>query len=168
MQFFKKIVEMSNGYLIKISMLVLLFMMFLVVGNVLSRFFFRNPIPGTFELTRISLAIVVFTSLGYGQLKKVYIQITFFFSRFPVLVQKVLQVFNYLLTLVLFSLVFWQMLKYAERMSAAGEFTSVLRLPVHPWIIIAAVGVFFFGLTLLWDLIQTILKIAKGEVLDES
>ncbi len=168
MQLLKKFANISNEHLLKISMLVLLFMMFLVVGNVLSRFFFRNPIPGTFELTRISLAIVVFTSLGYGQLKKVYIQISFFFSRLPSSVQKIVQVFNYLLSLIFFSLVFWQMLKYAGRMSASGEFTSVLRLPVHPWIIIAAIGVLFLCLALILDLIQTITKIAKGEVLDES
>lgn len=168
MGLFKKIVYSSNEYLIKVSMVVILGMMFLVVGNVLGRFLFGAPIPGTFELTRLFLAIVVMTALGYGQLKKVFINITFIFSRLPGLVQKILLLFNSLLSLALFSLVFWQMLKLAERMAAGGEYTSVLRMPVHPWIIVAAIGVFFLCLALLWDFVQLIAKIAKGEVLDES
>lgn len=168
MELFKKIVYTSNDYLLKVSMVVLLGIMFLVVGNVLGRFFFSSPIPGTFELTRLFLAIVVMTALGYGQLKKVYIDVTFFFSRLPGLVQKIIRLFNSLLSLGLFSLVFWQMLKLAERMAAGGEYTSVLRMPVHPWIIMASIGVLFFCLALLWDFVQLIAKIAKGEALDES
>lgn len=168
MQLFKKIVYTSNGYLLKVSMVVLLCMMFLVVGNVLGRFFFSTPIPGTFELTRIFLAIIVMTALGYGQLNKVYISITFFFSRLPGLLQKIIHLFNQLLSLVLFSLVFWQMMNLAKRISAAGEYTSVLRMPMHPWIIIAAIGVLFLCLALLWDLVLAIVSIAKGEVMDES
>lgn len=168
MDLLKKIIYSSNEFLIKISMVVILAMMFLVVGNVLGRFFFGVPIPGTFELTRLFLVIVVMTSLGYGQLKKVYIDITFLFSRLPGLMQKILLLFNSLLSLVLFSLVFWQMLKLAQRMAAGGEFTSVLRMPVHPWIIVAAIGVLFFCLALLWDFVQLLAKTAKGEVLDES
>lgn len=169
MQLLKKIAHVSNErLLLKISMAFVLFMMAIVVGNVFGRALFRTPLPGTFELTRLSLAIVVFTSLGYGQIRKVYISITFFFSRLPSFLQKIILVFNYLLSLVLFSLIFWQLLNYAGRMSAAGEFTSVLRMPLHPWIIIASVGVLFFCLVLLWDLVQLIAKLAKGEELDES
>lgn len=169
MQLLKKIAHVSNEkLLLKVSMAAILFMMFIVVGNVLGRAFFKNPVPGTFELTRISLAIIVFTSLGYGQIKKVYISITFFFSRLPLFLQKIIQVFNYILSIGLFSFVFWQMLVYAGRMSAAGEYTSVLRMPLHPWIILAAIGILFFCLALVWDLVQLIVKIAKGESLDES
>lgn len=159
----KHIIYFLNKHALKGSSLVVLFLMFITVFDVVGRYFFNNPIPGTFELTRIALVTTVFISLGFTQLEKVNISITFLFSRLPLKVQKILDVSNSLLSVILFSLVFWQMLRYAARLAAAGQYTTVLRLPMHPWIYIAAAGTLLLCLALAWDLIEAIKRLTARE-----
>lgn len=168
MQLIKGFIHGCNKHALKASMVIILFMMFITVGDVLGRYFLNKPIPGTFELTRISLVSIVFLSLGYAQLEKVNISINLLFSRFPKLLQKILEVFISLISLGLFSVVSWQLIMYADRISSAGQYTTVLRLPMHPWIFVAAVGALLLCLALLWDLIEAITKLIKGDVMNES
>jgi TRAP-type C4-dicarboxylate transport system permease small subunit len=147
--------------MVKIALLLMLLMMFATVADITGRMFFR-PIPGIFELTRYCLAVIVFTSLGYGQVQKVHIAIDLFFSRFPVIIQRIVEVFIYLLALVTFSLAFWQMMVYGGRLYDTGVFTTVLRMPIFPFVFISAVAVLFFNLALLVDLLEAIRKLVKG------
>jgi TRAP-type transport system small permease protein len=168
MQLIKKVIYALNLNALKLSMIVILFLMFITVGDVFGRFFFNRPISGTFELTRIALVTIVFISLGYSQIQKVNISITLFVSRLPLFAQNVIDLFNSLLSLTLFSLISWQMFRYAERLSAAGQYTTVLRLPMHPWVLIAAAGALLLCMALLWDMLLAVRKLFKGDVIDES
>ncbi len=168
MQAIKTVIHFINKNAMLASTLVVLFIMFLTVSDVMGRYFLNKPIPGTFELTRIALAITVFISVGYSQIEKVNISITVLYDRLPVIVQKILGIFNALISITLFSLVFWQMLKYAGRLADAGQYTTVLRLPMHPWVLIAAAGTFLLCLALVWDLIEAIKKFfPQGDVTNE-
>ncbi len=159
----KKIIYGINEHVLKIAMLLIVLMMFVTVADVMGRMFFK-PLPGTFELTRLALAVIVFTSLGYSQIHKVHIAINILVSRLPFKAQHYIEVLNTILSLATFSIVVWQMLKYAERLASVNQVTAVLRTPVHPWVIVSAVGVFFFCLALLWDLIVGISKLKGGDV----
>ena len=74
----KKIIYGFNGYILKIALLFTVLMMFVTVGDVVARSFFNKPIPGIFELTRYALAVIVFTSLGWSQMR-VHIAINLLF-----------------------------------------------------------------------------------------
>jgi len=158
---FKKTIYAANNYVVKIALLLMLLMMFATVADITGRMFFR-PIPGIFELTRYCLAVIVFTSLGYGQLHKVHIAIDLFFLKFPFIIQRIVEVFIYLLALVTFSLAFWQMTIYALRLYDTNLFTTVLRMPVFPFVFISAIAVLFFNLALLSDLLDAVRKLIKG------
>lgn len=164
---FKKHIYALNGYLLKIAMLFTVLMMFVTVADVLGRYFVQ-PIPGVFELTRFSLAVIVFTSLGWSQLHKVHIAIDLFVSRFPVLWQNRIDVFNYIVVSITFIISFWQMLTYTIRLFNYSVVTTVLRVPIYPWVLISAVGVLLLALVLLCDLIETINKLFGGARIDES
>ncbi|MCL1809829.1 MAG: TRAP transporter small permease [Clostridiales bacterium] len=157
----KKTIYAANGYILKISLLLIFLMMIATVADVTGRMFIR-PIPGIFELTRYSLGVIVFTSLGYSQIHKVHIVLDLVVSRFPAFLQRVIDVFIYLLALVTFSLAFWQMLVYAGRLYNSGLITTVLRIQVFPWVFVSAIAVLFFDLVLLVDLIEAIGKLKKG------
>ena len=161
----KKIIYGINEHILKVAMLLIVLMMFVTVADVVGRMLFK-PIPGTFELTRLALAVIVFTSLGYSQIHKVHIAINILVSRLPLKVQNVIEVLNTIISLATFSIVVWQMLKYAERLAGVNQVTAVLRAHVHPWVIVSAVGVLFFCLVLVWDLIVGINKL-KGGGMDE-
>lgn len=154
----KKIIYGLNGYILKVALLFTVLMMFITVADVLGRLLFQ-PIPGVFELTRYSLAVIVFTSLGWSQINKVHIAINLFVSRISLYWQNIIEVFNYLLAFITFSVAFWQMLVYTGRLLNADLVTTVLRIHVYPWVLLSAVGVLFFALVLLWDLINAIKKL---------
>jgi TRAP-type C4-dicarboxylate transport system permease small subunit len=164
MNSFKRVVTATTQGALRVSQVAILFLMFLTVGDVLGRFLFNRPITGTFELTEIGLAVAVFTSLAYGQAEKVYVTVTFLSDRLPKLVQRVSEALVYLLSLAIFFLAFWQLLQYAERLARVGQYTTVLRQPLYPWVAVAAAGMLVFCIGLLWDLVQTVRSIGKGEV----
>ncbi|NMB40751.1 MAG: TRAP transporter small permease [Firmicutes bacterium] len=163
----KKIIYSINGYILKIAMLLTVLMMFVTVADVLGRYFIQ-PIPGVFELTRFSLAVIVFTSLGWSQMHKVHIAIGLFVSRFPVLWQNRIDVFNYSVVFITFILSFWQMAIYTMRLFDYDVVTTVLRVPVYPWVLISVVGVLFFALVLFCDLMEAINKLLGGAKTNES
>ena len=144
-----------------IVFVLLMLMMFVTTADVLCRMFYR-PIPGIFELTRYCLAVIVFVSLGFSQIEKVHIAIDLFFKHFPIIIQRIIMVFISILALVVFFLVCWQMFVYAGRIMDVGLITTVLRMPVFPFVLVAAIGVLFFALALLADLIDAITNLIKG------
>ncbi len=164
---FKKHVYALNGYLLKIAMLLTVLMMFVTVADVLGRYFVQ-PIPGVFELTRFALAVIVFTSLGWSQMHKVHIAIDLFVSRFPILWQNRIDVFNYTVVTITFILSCWQMLTYTMRLFNYSVVTTVLRVPIYPWVFISTIGVLLLALVLLCDLMDAINKLFGGVGKDES
>ncbi|MEN1761968.1 TRAP transporter small permease [Anoxynatronum sibiricum] len=167
MQSVKKAVTTLTKAATLISIIVIFGTMMLTVFDVLGRFIFNKPIAGTFELTRIGLAMIVFPALGVAQLEKENIGITIVYDRLGLTVRKVLDVLIAVVSLVLFSIVFWQMIKHAQRIQASGLITSVLRMPVHPWILAGAAGVFVLVLVLIIDFIETIQALKGGNAGDE-
>ncbi len=156
---FKKIVYSINGYILKIAMLLTVLMMFVTVADVLGRYFIQ-PIPGVFELTRFSLAVIVFTSLGWSQMQKVHIAIDLFVSRFPVSWQNRIDVFNYIVVFITFILSAWQMSVYTVRLFNYSVVTTVLRVPIYPWVFISAIGVLLLALVLFCDLMEAINRLS--------
>ncbi|SMP62747.1 TRAP transporter small permease [Anoxynatronum buryatiense] len=167
MQSVKKAVTTLTKAATLISIIVIFGTMMLTVFDVLGRFVFNKPIAGTFELTRIGLAMIVFPALGVAQLEKENIGITIVYDRLGLTVRKVLDVLIAVVSLGLFSIVFWQMIKHAQRIQASGLITSVLRMPVHPWILAGAAGVFVLVLVLIIDFIETIQALKGGNAGDE-
>lgn len=150
-----------------IGAIVTALMMFLTVVDVVGRRFFHSPVPGTFELTRISLVVVVFAGLGLAQAEGENIGIGILYDRFPKVLRNIIDLLTAMISIVLFSIIFLHTINYAKRIAAANQVTSVLRLPVHPWIILSAIGVGVLILALIWDLIVSVLNF-KGGMTDES
>jgi TRAP-type C4-dicarboxylate transport system permease small subunit len=150
-----------------VAVLAIFIMLFLTVGDVVGRYFFNRPISGTFEITRLLFAISVFFAFAVSQFKKENLFITLLYSKFNLKIQGILDLFSAVIGIGMFSLAFWHTLKYALRIQSVGQFTSVLRWPIHPWIYLAAAGMLFLVIALLWDLVLSIKKL-RGEEVDES
>ena len=157
----KKIIYKANDCLLLVALALIVAMMFATVGDVIGRFF-GVPIPGVFEMSRYCLAVIVFASLGYSQINKIHIAIELLVSRFPAFLQHILDLVIYAVMTVLFALAFWQMLVYGGRLLSSGQFTTVLRFPVYPFVYISAFAVLFFVLVLVTDFTDTIGKLRKG------
>lgn len=150
-----------------VAILATFIMLFLTVGDVMGRYFFNRPISGTFELTRLLFAISVFFAFAIAQFKQENLYITILYSRFNNRIQGILDLFSAIIGIGMFSLAFWHTLNYAQRIESVGQYTSVLRWPLHPWIYLAALGMLVLVIALLWDLAISIKKL-RGEEVNES
>jgi len=148
-------------------MLTIFLLLVMTVGDVVGRFFFKHPIPGTFELTKLFFALSVFFSLAISQYLGENLGITVFYNKFPGRLKGLLDFIAAFLSIATFSVAFYQILKYAARMKSSHTVTSVLRLPLYPWIYVASIGILILVLALLWELVGSI-NVLKGGKRHES
>lgn len=163
----KKIIRVSCEISAKIGMASIFILLLLTVADVIGRFIFNHPIPGTFELTKILFALSVFFSLSVSQYRGENLGITLIYDRCPLRVRGVMDIFSSILSIGTFSTAFVQTIRYAIRMKNANTVTSVLRWPMYPWIIIASIGIVVLVLALFLDFSAAVKEI-KGEEKNES
>lgn len=60
---------------------VLFMLMLLVSADVIGRYAFNTPVPGTFEIASVFLTIIIFLGIAYAQERKRHIFVDFFLSR---------------------------------------------------------------------------------------
>lgn len=130
---------------------VLALMMFLTVADVILRYFFNQPILGAFELTEFMMAIVVFCGVAYAQMKKAHINVDVLINTLGVKTRRTLGAFTCLLGSGLFSLMTWQAIVHAVKISKAGQVSRELGLPISAFILMAAFGTAILCLVLLVD-----------------
>jgi TRAP-type C4-dicarboxylate transport system permease small subunit len=149
-----------------IAMVALLLLMFMTVGDVIGRYMVGiipgfGPIPGAFELTEFMLAIAVLTAIGYTEVKGAHISIDLVVNRFPPRAQAIIDSVTNFLSLAIFVLVTWQTIKYAQLLFSSHDVSAVLRLPVYPFLLIAAIGSFMFCLAMLSSFLRSLKKVIK-------
>ena len=147
-------------------MVVLLLLMFLTVGDVVGRYLVGfipgfGPISGSFELTEFMLAVTVLTAVGYTQVRGEHISIDMLITKFPPRVQAIIDSITNFLSLTMFVLVTWQTTRYVRLLYESHDVSGVLRLPVYPFLIVAAIGTFMFCLAMLSSFFQSLKKAVK-------
>jgi TRAP-type C4-dicarboxylate transport system permease small subunit len=164
----ERLASPPNQWLHRLSMLVLLLLMFLTVGDVIGRYLVVKvpgfgPIPGTFELTEFSLAVIVLAAIGFTQIKGEHISIDIFITKLPPKARNIIDCITNFLSMAIFILVTWQTVKYAQLLYSSHDVSGVLRIPVYPFLIVAAIGCFTFCLAMLASFLQSLKKAVKNE-----
>ena len=162
----ERVVSVPNQALHWVSMVVLLVLMFLTVGDVVGRYLVGfipglGPVPGSFELTEFMLAVIVLTAIGHTQMKDGHISIDLVVERFSPRVQAIIDTVTNFLSLAMFALVTWRTIKYAQLLYESHDVSGVLRLPVYPFLVIAAIGTFMFCLAMLSSFLRSLRKAVK-------
>ena len=162
----ERITSPPNKGLHWVSMVVLLLLMFLTVGDVVGRYLVGiipglGPIPGSFELTEFMLAVIVLTAIGHTQMKGEHISIDMLITKFSPRVRAIIDSVTNFLSLAMFALVTWQTIKYAQLLYESHDVSGVLRLPVYPFLVVAAIGTFMFCLAMLSSFLQSLKKAVK-------
>jgi TRAP-type C4-dicarboxylate transport system permease small subunit len=153
---FEKFVGFLNNISAKVSAILLFLMMVLTFSDVTGRFIWR-PVTGTYELTYLWLALIVFLSLGYTQQKKGHIAVGVLIDKLSVRVQAVFDVITYLIMMILLGLMARQTVLYANQVS--NNVTGDLNLPVSMFVLVCAIGILFYTLTVLVDFFKAIRKV---------
>lgn len=137
----------------------------LIIGvDVFLRMAFKRPILGSYEIVERMLLILVFAAFAYTQSNRGHIHVTLFLSRFPNFIS--MPLFGILGLLSTATSVFcgyatWAQADYSLK---ASTVTAVLHIPLYPFFYIAAICMYVFSLTLLWDTIKSFIGIANEDV----
>jgi TRAP-type transport system small permease protein len=158
---FEKSVIVFNGILHKISSVLLLLLMFLTTADVVGRYFFNHPITGTYELTGLALAMIIFFSLGSAQLARDHIEIDFLTNKMPERAKELLNGMASLMLFALMCLTTWQLAEYMRRTWEGNELSGDLGLPLYVFIAVTVLGSSSFTLTFLVDAIKSLQKAVK-------
>ena len=143
-----------------IAMAWLIPMALLLVADVIGRYVFRNPIPGTEELEEYMLVVVGFLGLAYAGILKSHVRVDLIVNKFPLWIQHVIDSCTGLISLMLWALIAWQTAVWTLMIADQGIVSPVLLWPKFPFDAIAA-----FGCVLLWFvLIVELLRSIHGAI----
>jgi len=154
MGFLEKIDDWLNKILMFMGSIAVLFLMSIATANVCLRFFFNAPYRGAYELVGFLGAIVIAFALGYTQKRKDHIVVDILTEKFPKRVNRILDGINYLITMIFFSVVSWQVFIWGMKISKSGEVSETLKIIFHPFIFSVSFGFALFSLTLIIDFIK--------------
>jgi TRAP-type C4-dicarboxylate transport system permease small subunit len=158
----KKIGIFSHG-LSRIGCVALLLMMGLTVVDVAGRFLFNSPILGSFEITQYLVVILVFSFVGYAQSRKVHVNVDLLVNSFPRKVQAAVDLFNYLVCLLLMAVVTWMGVLKAFDSMASGDKPMNLSVPQYPFVFFLALGCAVMCIEFFRDILQILFKIKDKE-----
>ena len=138
--FLAKVLEPATRWIHSVGVGVLAVMMFLTAMDVILRYVFNRPIPGSFELQELMMGVLVAMGIGYCAFWKGHINVDILFSRFPQRTQEILNVFHYLVASCLFALVCWRTVIEGLALQSRGFTSSVLLIPIFPFYCVVTFG----------------------------
>ena len=137
----KRVIQRLTRYTCVVGMFFVLLMMFLTTCDVIGRFFFKMPIPGTYELSEFILVPLVFLGLAYVQQIGGHVRVTLLVSRLSPRLQGALATFGALVSLTIAFLITWQGWLGWRYQFNIGTVTDILKIPVYPfWLLVFVVG----------------------------
>lgn len=134
---------------------ILIILVFLITGHSTGRYFFKAPIEGAVEMAELAMVIIVYSAIAYVTSKEGNVSTTILVSRFPRSAQRLISAIMTLIGAGMFALLSWQLGLGAWDAALNGSITSVIRVPLFPFKIVAAIGA---GIVCL-DLLMTFLSL---------
>ena len=146
-----------------IAAVIILVMMVINIIDVGGRYFFNNPLLGSYELISLLMIGASAFGLAYCEIGKQHIKVGALVDRFTPRTQAVLDILAYLISLVVYSLISWQMFIRMADYFTHGEtdFSAELGIPFGPAYLVFAIGLAAFGIVLLLRLIESLKKVIK-------
>lgn len=151
--FLDKINLIINKSLAWIAGACLMIMVFVVVGNAVSRVVYV-PYAGATEIVGWLSALTTAFALGYTQVMRGYVDIDALVERFPAAWQRIIKVMVDFVSFCFFAMTGWKMVAYAFIVVQNGNLSETIGIPFYPFIILVAVGFFGLALALLVDLLK--------------
>ncbi len=148
--------DFLNRTLMLLGGVAVLLLMAIATVNVILRFFFNAPYRGAYEVAGFLGAIVTAFALGYTQKRKDHIVVDILTQKFPKRVNRMLDTVSYIVTMIFFTIVAWQVFVWGRKISDSGEVSETLKMIFHPFIYSVALGFAVFSLTLLIDFFKNL------------
>src|SRR5436190_15542010 len=125
------LIDRFSEWLVYVAMGCVAFMMVIGVVDTLSSKLAGEPLPGYFELTEVSMVLIIFWPLAYVQRQRKQISMTAITESVPPKVQKPLEVLGLLVAIFAMFMVTWAGVSAAWSSVRVGEwYPGLVRFPV--------------------------------------
>lgn len=113
--------------------LVLAAVMMVSVVDVVGRYVFNRPLPGSSEITEILMAILIYAGLPLVSLRRAHIAVDLLDSLTPPAIARIRDVIVNLLSVFVLAIVAWRLWAYADQIRSSKDITEYLKLPLAPF-----------------------------------
>jgi TRAP-type C4-dicarboxylate transport system permease small subunit len=148
-----------------ISVIIIFFTALWISADVVGRYFFNSPIPGTTELIETGILAIVFFGIAYTLQQGRHIRTDVLIRRFPPLILHLSHMLGCLIGAGIFTLVCWFGWEAAWKAWLVKEFEGVqLRVPTYPSRFVMVLGSGLLVIEFTVDLIrQLIVAMSRGK-----
>lgn len=160
MKMISLVLDKFSDFLKIIGAIALTSMMLLTVVDVIGRFF-KHPIFGSVELVGFLATIIVAAALPYTHKVDGHVGVEILVRLLSKKAQICFDIFTRSLSLVLFSIITWQMFLYAKDIRETGEVSMNLEFPIYYIVYLLAFGLLIFSVTILETILGNIKQLRE-------
>lgn len=157
----EKAVKKTSSILSAIGEGMLFVLMLLGAGDVIGRYIFNKPIIGAQEIGTVLLGVMVFFSWGSTQIAKAHVNVDLFTLHFRPRVRAIVDLVTTFLSLILFSLIFWQAAVTGKDFHEAGRLIYVIHWPLAPFQFVVSFVALVLCLVLIMQMIESFSQIKR-------
>ncbi|OYD54893.1 hypothetical protein CGK74_05360 [Thauera propionica] len=141
---FDRLLTRTSHVMSWVALVFLAFMMFAITIDVVARALSGRAVPGLFEMSEMSMAMVVFMGLGVTLLDDGHIRVTLVTDRLPKVIGRQCTAVGWVFAGLTFALLAWPATKEAVYSVSILEFRwGALQVPVWWAKVMVAVGLWF-------------------------
>lgn len=141
-----------------IGAILVMFIMFMAVGEVSGRYFFNAPIPGHLEIVELTMAAIVFLGISYTQRIGGHIRMEIFINSLKGRMYHIFEIINIALPLAVFVVIAIHSFEFAYQAFQYGDITPHLHWVTWPSKICVPIGVGLLCIRFAIQLVQHILQ----------
>lgn len=156
---FFQIIKVMSHVLAWIGIALVIVLAGMYTTDVLGRFLLGQQLKGTFEVAQFMLCIISFTSYSLTQTNRAHIHVGFVVTRFPKRGKYAVSAIGFTFCTIMCVVVAYGLWTQGGLAAVGGKLTQVLELPYAPIYYLSAVAMFLFAVTLLADIIRSIMAI---------
>ncbi|MBN2403883.1 MAG: TRAP transporter small permease [Spirochaetes bacterium] len=115
-----------------------------------------SPITGSMEIMQYAGCIVFSFSVPYATWNKAQIFVDLIVEKLKSDNKKILNIITRIIGIALFLFIAYNAIVYGIDVKKTGEATAYFRIPYYPFAYLIALAFIFQGLTIFYDLVQTV------------
>lgn len=137
-----------------LSNMFLIFIMLIITFDVLGRNIFNKPLKGTYEMTELGAALLVFFALAITHRVGDHITIDFVVDKFSEKAKNIVNGIIEIVIAIILVIMSTQLFDNGLRMMERNSQTTDLAIPVYPFIFIITITLIVFALTAIFKAIH--------------
>ena len=160
-QTYEKALTILSLWAVRLGSIILMLMMITVFVDVFLRYIFNSPLVGSVEIVETMMVLIVALGITYTGINKGHISVDLLVSRFPPKVQAAIDIFNFLVATIIFSIMSWKTGLQAIVAGSRHVTTTVLEVPIYPFVWTLSICTGLLSLVFLLQFFEAIIKMVK-------